>query len=208
MRICLISDTHQTHPDVDKFPDADLLLHCGDATKNGCAQEFIAFNKWLITLKQKFPHIIFTPGNHDLLFEDNEGFARSLVQSAEVLIGETTMFQGLRIHGFPWVPKFYNWAFMQTSTSRKVSTSEIPECDVLMTHGPPYGIGDVAKNFSNTGCPWLLQRVEKLQPKLHVYGHIHECHGQTIEIGGTKFINAAQMDRHHRPLFEPIVVEI
>lgn len=209
MRICLISDTHQHHPNVERFPDADLLLHCGDATRSGGMLEFARFNEWLITLKTKFPHIIFVPGNHDLLFEKNEGTARSIVQDAEVLIDQTTTFQGLRIHGSPWVPKFYDWAFMKNAALRRPIMENIPECDILMTHGPPYGIADTVRNFSNAGCPWLLRHVQEvIKPKLHVFGHIHEMHGSVAEFGDTKFVNAAQMDRHHQHVFAPIVVEI
>ena len=46
--------------------------------------------------------------------------------------------------------------------------------DVLVTHCPPFGVLDVS-NYSkvNTGCKALMQSVERMQPKVHIFGHIH-----------------------------------
>lgn len=52
--------------------------------------------------------------------------------------------------------------------------SMIPEnTDILVTHGPPYGILDTNIQNQHTGCPHLLQRVLAIKPRLHVFGHIH-----------------------------------
>ena len=50
--------------------------------------------------------------------------------------------------------------------------------DCRLTHGPPHGILDLAQNTRPAGCHTLLKHVqERIQPKLHVFGHIHEGHG-------------------------------
>lgn len=47
-----------------------------------------------------------------------------------------------------------------------------------LTHGPPHGILDLAQNTRPAGCHTLLKHVqERIQPTLHVFGHIHEGHG-------------------------------
>ena len=62
--------------------------------------------------------------------------------------------------------------------------SIIPEdTDVLVTHGPPYGIQDKTINGIHTGCKVLLEKVMKIKPKLHVFGHIHEAYGTTVKDG-------------------------
>eukprot|EP00913_Durusdinium_trenchii_P027205 g25525.t1 len=53
--------------------------------------------------------------------------------------------------------------------------SEIPDqLDVLVTHGPPYGILDTVKRDIHAGCPELLKRVQQVAPQFHFFGHIHE----------------------------------
>ena len=60
----------------------------------------------------------------------------------------------------------------------------IPEnTDILVTHGPPQGFHDeVDEAYSgpqNVGCPHLRRAIERIRPRLHVFGHIHEGHGVT-----------------------------
>lgn len=50
----------------------------------------------------------------------------------------------------------------------------IPEnTNILVTHGPPYGILDLNMQKQHTGCKDLLNQVLKIKPKLHIFGHIH-----------------------------------
>lgn len=60
--------------------------------------------------------------------------------------------------------------------------NEIPDdTDILVSHGPPFGIGDLCKSSLRVGCPMLLSAVqERVKPKIHAFGHIHE--------GITKFL--------------------
>ena len=52
------------------------------------------------------------------------------------------------------------------------------DTDIVVTHGPPQGILDLTENRDGTleqvGCKSLANRMEKLQPKLHCFGHIHD----------------------------------
>lgn len=54
--------------------------------------------------------------------------------------------------------------------------NEIPEdTDILVSHGPPFGIGDCCRSGLCVGCPILLSAVqERVKPKIHAFGHIHE----------------------------------
>ena len=47
----------------------------------------------------------------------------------------------------------------------------------MLTHGPPLGILDRAKQGDNVGCEFLLQAVKRCRPRLHCFGHIHEGWG-------------------------------
>ena len=65
--------------------------------------------------------------------------------------------------------------------------------NVLITHGPPYGILDRTFQNLNAGCTNLLTKIEETNPQYHIFGHIHEGYGLT-EREGTTFINASSVD--------------
>lgn len=81
--------------------------------------------------------------------------------------------------------------------------SVIPKTDILLTHGPPLRVHDLATRGVHAGCPALLERVSQIQPRLHVFGHIHEGRGATLQtwdqaaVGEgtdmTAFVNAANV---------------
>jgi Icc-related predicted phosphoesterase len=59
----------------------------------------------------------------------------------------------------------------------------------------------------HVGCEALLAALERVRPRLHVFGHIHEGYGQERR-DGTLFVNAANCDRGYRPVNAPIVVDL
>jgi Icc-related predicted phosphoesterase len=79
--------------------------------------------------------------------------------------------------------------------------------DVLITHGPAFGLHDIVVNGTNTGCKDLLQRIIEVKPKVHVCGHIHEGYG-SIKKGETRFINASVLNESYELVNKPIVFEI
>ena len=73
-----------------------------------------------------------------------------------------------------------------------VHWDRIPDAlDVLVTHGPPYGILDqTTSDEPHLGCEELLKAVRQKRPRVHVFGHIHGGAG-TYDDGSTHFVNAA-----------------
>ena len=63
--------------------------------------------------------------------------------------------------------------------------------DVLLTHAPPFGVGD-EDDLAHQGFEALLTLVERLTPKLLVHGHIHP-YGEAKpdrRLGTTTVVNA------------------
>jgi Icc-related predicted phosphoesterase len=61
----------------------------------------------------------------------------------------------------------------------------------LITHCPPFGILDFNDKGKHEGCQDLLEIVQqKIKPRLHVFGHLHDAHGLD-KIGETIFVNAS-----------------
>ena len=214
MKIVCISDTHNKLSRVD-IPDGDILVHTGDATYNGNIREVSKFNNDLGKLKH--PIKIFVPGNHDILFQQQESIARSIMTNANVLIDEFMAVNGIKIYGSPWQPWFYDWAFnfKEDDDSQAINTwSMIPDnIDILLTHGPPFGIRDTAHRLlslgedSRVGCPHLLRRVKEVRPKFHIFGHIHEDYGISFH-DNIHFINASSCSLEYSIANKPIVIEL
>lgn len=74
-------------------------------------------------------------------------------------------------------PEFHKWAFNLPRGSQCLEKwDKIPEdTDVLITHTPPIGHGDLCCTGVRAGCVELLTTVQqRVKPKYHIFGHIHE----------------------------------
>lgn len=206
MKIVCISDTHSLHKKI-KIPEGDLLIVAGDITNKGNLTDLSMFNQWLGKLK--FKEKVCIAGNHDFCFERDLSLAKSVLSNATYLHDSEVIIDGLKIYGSPWTPKFFNWAFnVDRGPDIWKYWENIPlDTDILVTHGPPYGILDKNLAGTFTGCESLFRRVSELSLKLHVFGHIHESYGQ-VKIGETLFVNASICDVNYAPVNAPIVIEI
>ncbi len=206
MRLVCLSDTHNRHRRV-QVPDGDLLVHAGDFTIQGTAEETAEFNAWLGTLPHR--HKIVIAGNHEFLFEHEPLRARELLTNALYLEDAAAVINGLRIWGSPWQPEFGDLAFnLPRGEWIAAKWKLIPaETDILITHGPVYGHVDVVKGGRHVGCRDLLDAVRRVRPRLHVAGHIHQAYGRS-EADGTRFVNAAICNESYEPVNAPIVVEL
>jgi predicted phosphohydrolase len=206
MRIVCLSDTHGLHEHL-RVPEGDLLLHAGDFSKAGRADEIERFDRWLGTLPHE--HKVVVAGNHDFLFERDPARARALLRSASYLEDGLLEIGGLRIWGSPWQPWFFDWAFnLPRGPELAAKWALVPDrVQVLVTHGPPAGILDRTASEESVGCHDLAHALERIAPRLHVFGHIHESYGR-LERDGTTFVNASNCDVRYRPVQPPIVVEL
>jgi Icc-related predicted phosphoesterase len=89
--------------------------------------------------------------------------------------------QGIETYGSPWQPEFCNWAFNKNrGADIKEKWDLIPDTtDVLITHGPPKDILDLCAHGGRAGCEMLRDAVvDRVKPRLHIFGHIHEGYGR------------------------------
>jgi Icc-related predicted phosphoesterase len=133
-----------------------------------------------------------------------------------------TEVAGVRIWGSPWQPWFYDWAFNLPRAEALRSTWDLipDDTEILVTHGPPYGIldsverlagqwfgEDVAVEVEHTGREELRAAVLRIRPRLNVFGHIHERYG-TDRLGETICVNASNCDAAYRPVNPAIVIDL
>lgn len=178
IRVVCISDTHdQIVPNV---PDGDLLIHSGDLTNPGGAQDIQKQIDWLASLPHR--HKVFIAGNHDSWFdvrsrklEDKREGRRIDFKNLHYLQQSSVTLdfadgRKLNVYGAADIPVCGgdDHAF-QYSPDRYPWSGRIPiETDVLVTHTPPRFHRDLG-----LGCPGLQEELWRVKPKLHVFGHVH-----------------------------------
>lgn len=208
MRIVCISDTHNRHAEL-RLPEGDVLIHAGDYSMQGHVAETESFLDWFAA--QPHRHKIFIAGNHDFIFAKRRKKARAMVPSSVTYLeDEGVTLDGLRFWGSPVTPTFNKWAFMHGPFTIGGYWDAIPDdTDVLITHGPPQGVMDRVLPFGEeVGCPQLRAALDsRLRPRLHVFGHIHECYGQLVA-GTLTSVNASFLDHLYHPSNAPVVVTL
>lgn len=204
MRIVAISDTHGLHKQLT-LPEGDMLIHAGDVSAMGREREVMRFLKWFA--RQPFEHKVFIAGNHDLLFEKEPELAASYIPEGVTYLNDSGItIDGLNIWGSPVQPWFFDWAFnRQRGGDIEKHWELIPDnTDLLITHGPPMNHRDLTLSGENVGCQSLSKKVLEIQPRYHVFGHIHESYGITEQVN-TTFINASVVNRNYVVVNEPVV---
>jgi Icc-related predicted phosphoesterase len=219
MKIVAISDTHCKWNKL-VIPECDILISAGDYSFLGEPHVVKNFHKWLN--KQPAKHKISVQGNHEKQVESNFAFSKQIAEEACLgvhFIDEGLVeVEGLKIWCTAITPFFRNWAWNRYSGEDiQKHWDRIPEgIDILVSHGPPFGILDGVERFNgkmcefeieHCGCPQLLNKVLEIKPRYHIYGHIHEGHG-TCSRDGITFVNASICDGQYRPVHDITIVEI
>lgn len=204
-RIVCLSDTHSLHDEL-VVPDGDILLHAGDFTRRGTPPEIERFAQFLARMPHA--HKVIVAGNHDFLLQSDRDMASELLGDVTYLQDAGATIAGLRIWGSPWQPWFHDWAFNLPRGAQLADRwALIPDAiDVLITHGPPLGILDRTSRGAAVGCEELRTARERIRPKLHLFGHIHEAYGVSQE-AAILSVNACNCDLGYRPVNPPIVID-
>jgi len=186
LRFICMSDTHN---EIDKIhiPHGDVFIHCGDAV-NHCtsSRDIRRFNQFVGQLPHKYK--LFVSGNHCVCLNPKRpDRSQKLLSNMTYIQDQLIEIEGIRIYGSPWRPKrgcaYRSEAFGYDSKHiREDKWSNIPEdIDFLLTHGPPYSIRDYNSSKESFGCADLLDEiVTRVRPRVHLFGHIHECRGASL----------------------------
>uniref|UniRef100_A0A7S2NTD1 Calcineurin-like phosphoesterase domain-containing protein n=1 Tax=Leptocylindrus danicus TaxID=163516 RepID=A0A7S2NTD1_9STRA len=231
-RIVCISDTHGKHREVF-IPKCDVLIHAGDFTNCGEARSTTDLANFFSEVMQegKAKKIVCIAGNHEKSFDPGcnsqnwERFERKhkstkledainakdyLKDHCTYLEDDSILHDNISFFGSPWSPSYGNyWAFGMDRHKIHAIWDQIPnETDVLITHGPPLGRGDLAKGRTRAGCVNLLEQIQgRIKPRLHVFGHIHEGYGCSYD-GHTLYVNASSCTLKYHVENPCIVVDL
>jgi Icc-related predicted phosphoesterase len=217
MRLVATSDCHGKLGDA-RLPHGDVLILAGDifANRSGDPDTDAAFQ--LNAMREldhfcgtlDFKHVLLIAGNHDWVFERYKD-AHSVLKNIVYLEDSGIEIEGVKFWGSPHQPWFFDWAFNLPRDGRELAHywSLIPDdTDVLITHGPPYGILDLPfGKRDSAGCKLLLKRVQEVNPRVHVFGHIHGSYGKE-QVGRTLFVNACLCNEVYNPVNPAHVIDI
>lgn len=209
MIIDCIADLHGYYP---KLEGGDLLIVAGDLTAHDLPTNYYSFYEWLDS--QRYYKKIVVSGNYDNYFFGC--YLQRVVPfeaiNSEYLCDSGIEFEGIKIWGSPWILRFRGInsrcaAFTGTEEELAAKFGKIPDdTDILITHGPPYGILDKTIRGECVGSKSLrMELFQRLHPKLLVCGHIHEAYG--IEPSGDfikEYVNCSYVNERYKPVNKPI----
>ncbi len=182
MKIWHISDTHTFHELLEIPEGIDMVIHSGDCSNPrdpyNNEPEVREFIHWFKSLPIK--HKIYVAGNHDTSIEKRlvikEDFGAYNIIYLE---NETIEIEGLKIFGSPHTPQFGQWAFMKARNKLdRIWQSVIEDgTHIIVVHGPPKGMLDLSYDrdglMEYCGDKSLMNKVVEVEPKLMLFGHIH-----------------------------------
>ena len=218
LKFVCISDTHELQNWHKNIPNGDVLIHSGDFTLYGGLTQTKSFIEKFTALPH--PVKILIAGNHDLAFDvehyqrliekysyrkKKDHYTETAMEIKQLILNckdiiylehESVDVFGYKLFGSPFHPIHSGAAFQRDKEELIRLRSQIPsDIDILVTHGPPHGIRDQTKiAWKLGGCENLRAEVEdRIKPKYHIFGHIHEGYG-TEKIDQTTYINCAMAD--------------
>lgn len=230
-RIWAISDTHCRHEELLVPENIDIVIHAGDESNTQTPsinkEQALDFLKWFSALN--IEHKIFVPGNHSTAIESGL-ITSDYIRSLGIIhtIHGTVIVDNLKIFLSAYTPSFgQGWAFNKDRDKLDRYWSTIDsDTDIVVTHGPPRGVLDATdgrytdprwneRYYKLCGCTSLLSHMKRVQPKYHIFGHIHTeemCpNSGTRTINGIKtvFVNASVVDlRRYEIVNNGIILEI
>jgi len=186
VRLLAFSDIHrdldQARRIASMAADADVLVAAGDfGSMHRGVEQLIDM---LVVVETP---TVLVPGNNET--DDELRDACGGWKASTVMHGSGTEIDGVSFWGLgagiPTTP--WPWSFDLSEDEAEAALQSCPaDVDVLVLHSPPHGYLDGDRSL---GSEALLRAIERVQPKVAVYGHIHECAGQEALVGSTRLFN-------------------
>ena len=109
-----------------------------------------------------------------------------------MLHGQGAEIGGLRIFGLGYavpVTPFIDWSCDLTEEQAATLLAPCDRADILISHSPPKGVLDRASNGMSLGSVTVLETIQRVQPRLVLCGHIHDCWGKRAMVGQSEVVN-------------------
>lgn len=187
MKILAFSDIHMARSRaadlVAASADADLVIGAGD---------FCNMRQGLAEAMEMFAAVttpmIVVPGNA----ESHDELVDAANPNMTVLHGSGCETMGLTFFGLGYaVPEtpFGGWSCDLSEETAEQALSTCAQADIMVIHSPPKGLADLTSGGVSIGSTAIRAAIERVQPKLMLCGHVHDCWGQSGLIGDTMVHN-------------------
>lgn len=218
MRVVATADWHGELPSrlAVGLPAGDVLIVAGDVLpvwNHDRSFQAAWFRERLVPELEALANgayelVVLIGGNHDFVLQDSSKLTAGLPSNVVYLQDSAVEHRGALIYGTPWANRFGRWAFMADEDELERIYEGIPEgFDVVVSHGPPYGLRDRTEEGHYVGSVSLLERLARARPRYVITGHIHEAYGRAV-LGPTEVVNASLMNRRYSPVNPPVVIEL
>lgn len=152
-------------------------------------------------LLKQYQRVFFIAGNHDFVLWQHQDWTPSnpnaVFLSGHQWYHQKYQWQGLTFTGFPWTsvhnaPLLAEVYVYMTKSREELADllGPVPASDVLVSHGPPFGILDRLANTPDS-CGAHALRIRISDWRVIICGHIHNGFGIYDDPSGTLVINAA-----------------
>ncbi len=186
MKILAFSDVHCDHSAcaalVAVASEADLIIGAGDF-----AQRREGLAETMAILESFAEKAIYVAGNNETPEE------LRAATSAQVLHGQMTTRLGLNIYGLGGAIPELNITAFESFDITEVQATPLLEAatgaDIIICHSPPKGLADVMVSRGSMGSVEIRNIIMRVQPRLMVCGHVHDCWGERGKIGKTEVAN-------------------
>ncbi|KAB5577761.1 Metallo-dependent phosphatase-like protein [Coniochaeta sp. 2T2.1] len=164
-KFLIISDSHAMDFRIPNVP-VDAVIHCGDLTEESKLEEF----------RKSIDQLERIQAPLKLLMKKEYGDVGEACQLFSA--SNDIIFLDEGIHHFN-LPNGAKLTFLRGKHHDYTIGKEV---DVVITHGPPKGIGYLDRTVSQqrAGCDHLFSAIAKARPRLHCFGHIHEGWGAML----------------------------
>ena len=121
--------------------------------------------------------VLATTGNMD-----NASIYRRLSDAGALLDGRVEAVSGLRVAGIGGMDVHGSLRALEEALGSE-------GLDVLVSHHPPHGVLDTPFRGVHAGLFEVKSLAERLRPRAHLFGHIHEAQGY-VNVSGVLFVNS------------------
>lgn len=188
MKILAFSDLHTDLAGaadlVNRSAEVDLVVGAGDF-----ASQHRGLEETLEVLEAIETPTLLVPGNNET--EHALRKAAEPWKAARVLHGDGTEIDGISFWGLgagvPTTP--WGWSFDLSEEEATDALADCPDGGVMILHSPPKGHCDQNAVGTSLGSNAILDAIEAKQPRLAVFGHIHESWGSRSKVGETDLAN-------------------
>ena len=232
LKVIAISDQHGYLPEITE--PADIMLIAGDISPLEIQFDKPKMKVWLETefaywIKSlPVDKVYMVAGNHDSWFKSQSGlnitsFINQCDGKLEYLENHWTTHnhngKEYKIFGTPYCHFFGQWPFMRSEEYMQDKFKSIPaNCDIIISHDPPYGIGQVdqiletnkyyKEDLKSLGNIPLSKELLKTNFKLLVCGHIHSGSHVPTEFYNGKVVNVSIKNEFYKPIYKPFYIEL